>query len=130
MAQTSALRVWVTDRAIHRLEEGWTVPDIADELNGECPSRLISDATRPQIARLIGEIAKSAGYVIISEGVNVPGPTKQLELISRDELLTILRKRRDQRDNFDDATMALVTAWCDAHPEEAATPAELIAKAS
>ena len=127
---TSALRAWVTDRAMARLAEGWTIPDIADELNGECPSRLISDATRPQIARLVGEIAKAAGYVIVSEGVNEAGPAKQLALISMDELLTILRKRARQRGNFDDRTLALVTEWCEAHPESTATPAELIAKAS
>jgi hypothetical protein len=123
-----SLREWATPRVLRRLEQGWTRPDIADELAGDCPVRYAQQAIRPHLLTVARAIGNAAGYHVIAAGVNEPAESQQIELISLDSVLLLCLKKYKQGEHMIAAAERNAEEWCDAHPEVDITPAQIMAQ--
>ena len=124
-----SLRAWAENEALPLLEQGHTRPEVVAALTSALPLRYIDQTVRPALRDIVGQIAAAHGFLVVSRGVNESGQSRQLPLISLDEILEITAKRLQQIDNDGASLEAMLDEWCALHPEYGMTPALLIAQA-
>jgi len=107
-----------------------TRPAVVAAIQPDLPMRYQPEAVLPALKQAVTATANRMGLLVIAAGVNEPGPSKQLALITLDECVMLVAKRLRQGDNLHGSARTLAEDYCVAHPEHTAEQIIALARAA